>query len=83
MHTLKVKEQEFVLNIGDELTVKDMRIIYPLTKQYADNEVEMVIAFFKAFSDDKDIENKINEMSIEDFSILAEQIAGIINQKKN
>lgn len=83
MKTIKVNGQEFELNIWEELTVKELRIIYPIIKQNTDNEIEMVIQFFKAFSSDKEVEDKINKLNIEDFTELSNYIAELITQKKN
>jgi hypothetical protein len=47
-----------------------MRKIYPIIKNTADNEVEMVVQFIKALSIDPNIEAVVDTLSIEDFTKL-------------
>ena len=79
---ITVWSKEFNLNIGEEITVKELRVIYPLTKKYADNEIEMVVQIIKAFSDDKDIEEKVNWLDIAEFTELSNIIGWVISKKK-
>lgn len=81
MKTIEIWEHKIELDIGEVLTVKEFRKIYPLLKQYADNEIEMVIAIIKSFTT-TDVEGIIDGLSIEDFTKLSEQIVGLIDQKK-
>lgn len=82
MKVLEVNGQKFELNVGEQLTVKELRVIYPIIKKYQDNEIEMVVQFFKAFSSDAEVEAKLDEMSIEDFTVLSNGIAELIQEKK-
>lgn len=83
--TIKVWIYEIILNVWDNITVAVMRKIYPIIKEQAGNEIEMVIEIIKALSDQEGIEDMINNLSIADFTILTEKIAVLIDatsQKK-
>lgn len=82
MQKITVGEKVFELNIWEQLTVRDLRIIFPLVKQYADNEIEMVVQFMKALSAETDIEEKVNSLTVEEFTEVASKIAELIDQKK-
>lgn len=86
MKTLKLKSWvEFKLNIWEFLTVLELRKIYPIFKQYANNEVEMMVKLVESLSDEKDVESKMNLLSVEEFWELSNLVAPIISdveQKK-
>lgn len=79
---IKIWKLEFNLDIWEHLTVKELRVIYPITKKYADNEIEMVVNIIKAFSKDEKAEEKINSLTLQEFTQLSEKVAGIISKKK-
>jgi hypothetical protein len=82
MKTIKLSKVSIELDIWESLTVKDMRKIYPIIKNTADNEVEMVVQFIKALSIDPNIEAVVDTLSIEDFTKLWESIGQLLNEKK-
>jgi len=83
MKTITIWDKKIELNVGENLTVKEMRIIYPLTaKNTAGWEIEMVIEIIKALSSQSDVEDVINSMSIDEFAKLSEKVSEIIDQKK-
>jgi len=77
--TIKVGEQEIILNVGENITVAVLRKIYPIIKEQSGNEIEMVIEIIKALSDQEGVEDMVNNLSLEDFTILTEKIAVLID----
>lgn len=62
-----------------------MRKIYPIIKEQAGNEIEMVIEIIKSLSDQENVEEIVNNLNLSDFTILTEKIAVLIDatsQKK-
>lgn len=82
MKTIKIWEKSIELTIGEQLTVREMRLIYPITKKYADNEIEMSIQIIKALSNQSDVEEIINSLSLTEFQELSEEIAGLLSFEK-
>lgn len=82
MKTIKIWEKSIELTIGEQLTVREMRLIYPITKKYADNEIEMSIQIIKALSNQTDVEEIINSLSLTEFQELSEEIAGLLSFEK-
>lgn len=81
---LKTKNNEFKLNMGEEITVKELRKVFPFISKVEEIwPMEMVVNVIKELSDDKEgAENKINSLDMEEFNELAEQIAKIFDTKK-
>ena len=82
MQKITVNDKVFELTLWEVLTVKDLRTIYPLIKKYSDNEIEMVVEFLKALSNDAEVEEKVNALTVEEFTEVASKIASLIEQKK-
>jgi len=59
-----------------------MRTIYPICREYANNEIEMSIQVIKALSTQKDVEEIINSLTIDEFQQLSEQFVDIFNFEK-
>ena len=83
MKTLKVWDKEFKLDIGDELKVKDLRKIQPhFSNMKEGQEIDMVINIVKDLSQEEWIEDKIDNLNMDEFTSLSEQITTIIEPKK-
>lgn len=82
MKTIKVGEHNIELNVGEALTVKEFRKIYPIIKENEKNEIEMVIGIVKAFAVNLNVEEIIDALSISDFTELSKEVVGLIDQKK-
>ena len=83
MKTIKLTNQEIVLNIGDDLRVRDLRKINPIVAKHKQGEeIDMVIDIIKAFSEDKNIEEVIDNLTIDDFTKLSEEITSLMDTKK-
>lgn len=84
MKIIKVWDKEINLNIGENLTMKEMRKIYPIIKERERewNEIEMIIWIVKELSSDENIEDTINGMDLQEFTTLSEEISKIIETKK-
>lgn len=78
MKKLIVGNTEIELNIGEVLTVKEFRKIYPIIKEHWNNEIEMIIQVIKVLSDQEWVEEIMDGLSLQDFTSLSEQIAPII-----
>lgn len=87
MKTITIGEKVIDLDIGDELKVKDLRKIQPILKQLQEwgNEIDLTIEIVKQFAVNKEIEATIDDMNIEEFTKLTEEVTRIIDvtQKKN
>lgn len=85
MKTIKLNQskKEIILTLWEDLRVRDLRKINPIVAKHKQGEeIDMVIDIIKAFSEDKDIEKTIDDLTIEDFTQLSEEITSIMNTKK-
>ena len=82
MKKITIGEKTIKLTVGDQLTVRELRKIYPLISKYWDNEIEMVVQVIMALSDDKNVEDTINSMTQEEFTELSEEISKLLDTKK-
>lgn len=78
MKKINLSNTTINLDIWDELKVKDLRKIQPLITQYEWQEVEMVIEVIKALSPDSNIEATLNDLNVDDFTKLSEEISALI-----
>ena len=80
MKTFKVWELEINLSVSDVLTIGTMRKLYPIVADTEKGwEIEMIINFIIAFSDDADIEKKLNELPGNLLTELTEQTSKILD----
>ena len=83
MRTFKFWDKEIVLNIWEELTVKELRKIQPILKKNEEGaEVEMVVSIIIALSDDPNIEEVVNSLNLKEFTKLSEAITDLMNTEK-
>lgn len=82
MKNIVINDKSIVLEVGDNLTVKELRKIYPIITKHWDNEIEMIVQVVKALSPDKDVEGVIDSLTQEEFGELATQVWDIMNTKK-
>lgn len=78
---ITVWEQTIELDIQWELTVKNMRKIYPIIKSQEGNEMEMVIWIVKALAV-WDVSEIIDNMNMEQFTELSQEVTAILEKKK-
>ena len=82
MKTIKVWEKIIELNIGKELTVKDLRKIQPIiSNQKPWQEIEMVVKLLKALSNLT--EEEIDWFTINEFTKISEQITDVLNMEES
>jgi len=83
MKTIKLDDVEIKLNIGEELKVRELRKLQPIiSSRWTGEEIEMVIDVLKAFAEDDDIEKKVDDLNIEQFQKLSEELTGMLDVKK-
>ena len=82
MKTIKVGDKEIILNIWEEITIREFRKIQPIIKEKQSQEIEMIISIIMSLSDDKDIEEKLNWLNIEEFTKLSEEITKLLQVEK-
>ena len=83
MKEIKLSNTTIRLDIGEELRVKDLRKIQPyISQQKKWEEIDMIINIIKALSPDENIEDIIDNLNMEDFTSLSEQVGEIINSQK-
>ena len=85
MNEIKIGEHTIQLNIGEELTMREMRLIYPIISKYKDNEAKVIEQIFEivcALSSQENVSEILDSLSIEEFAELSEKVMWLINQKK-
>lgn len=82
MKEIKLWEKHINLDIGEELTVKELRKVYPLVEKYRDNDIELVVQVVIALSSEENAEDIINSLNKEEFALLSEQISVLLDTKK-
>ena len=83
MKEIKLSNTTIKLDIWEELRVKDLRKIQPyISQQKKWEEIDMIINIIKALSPDENIEEIIDNLNMEDFTSLSEQVGEIINTQK-
>ena len=83
MKEIKLSNTTIRLDIGEEIRVKDLRKIQPfISEQKQWQEIDMIVNIIKALSPDENVEEIIDNLNIEDFTSLSEQVGEIINTQK-
>ena len=83
MKKIKLSNITIDLDIWEELKVKDLRKIQPImTNQKQGEEIELIINIIKCFSNDENIEEIINNLNMDDFTFLSQEITKIITPSK-
>ena len=83
MKEIKLSNTTIRLDIGEEIRVKDLRKIQPLISgQKQGEEIDMIVNIIKALSPDENVETIIDNLNMEDFTNLSEQVGEIINTQK-
>ena len=83
MKEIKLSNTTIRLDIGEEIRVKDLRKIQPyISEQKKWQEIDMIVNIVKALSPDENIEETIDNLNMEDFTSLSEQVGEIINTQK-
>lgn len=82
MKTITIGEKKINLNIGDELTVRELRRVYPLISKYADNDIELIIQVVIALSDNEKAEEVVESLNQKEFAELSKQIGELLDTKK-
>jgi len=78
---IKVWTHSIELTVEERLTVKHMRKIYPIIKEKEGNEIEMVIGIVNALAKD-DISSLVDNMNMEEFTELSQEITKLLEKKK-
>ena len=79
MKTITIWEKAITLDIWEDITVKELRKIYPVLNKYGDNEIEMIIQVCIALWGDEEV---LDSLTTEEFKSLSETVAGFIETKK-
>ena len=82
MQKIKVWEIEFTFDIQEELTIKNLRKIYPIIQKNDGNEIEMIIGIVKALAVEENVEEILDGLSIAQFTELSEQITPLLDTQK-
>ena len=83
MKEIKLSNTTIKLDIWEELRVKDLRKIQPyISEQKKWQEIDMIVNIVKALSPDENVEETIDNLNMEDFTNLSEQVGEIINTQK-
>ena len=83
MKEIKLSNTTIKLDIWEEIRVKDLRKIQPyISEQKKGEEIDMIVNIVKALSPDENIEETIDNLNMEDFTSLSEQVGEIINTQK-
>ena len=83
MKEIKLSNTTIRLDIWEEVRVKDLRKIQPfISEQKQWQEIDMIVNIIKALSPDENIEETIDNLNMEDFTSLSEQVGEIINSQK-
>ena len=82
MRIIKIWEKEIKLNIGEELTVRELRKVFPIVEKYSNNDVELVVQVIIALSDEKDVEEVVDSMNREEFNELNIKISELLDTQK-
>ena len=82
MQKIKVWEIEITLDIAEELTIKNLRKIYPIIQKNDGNEIEMIIEIVKALAVEENVEEILDGLSIAQFTELSEQITPLLDTQK-
>ena len=83
MKEIKLSNTTIKLDIWEEIRVKDLRKIQPFISQQKQwEEIDMIVNIVKALSPDENIEETIDNLNMEDFTSLSEQVGEIINTQK-
>ena len=82
MQKIKVWEIEITLDIAEELTIKNLRKIYPIIQKNDGNEIEMIIGIVKALAVEENVEEILDGLSIAQFTELSEQITPLLDTQK-
>lgn len=82
MQKIKVWEIEITLDIQEELTIKNLRKIYPIIQKNDGNEIEMIIWIVKALAVEENVEEILDGLSIAQFTELSEQITPLLDTQK-
>ena len=82
MQKIKVWEIEITLDIAEELTIKNLRKIYPIIQKNDGNEIEMIIWIVKALAVEENVEEILDGLSIAQFTELSEQITPLLDTQK-
>lgn len=83
MKTITIGEKTITLDVGETLTMKEMRKIYPIMKKYGDNEIEMICQMVFALSPDKGVEDVVNGFGMDEITILSTEVSAIIGDIKD
>ena len=82
MQKIKVWEIEITLDIAEELTIKNLRKIYPIIQKNDGNEIEMIVWIVKALAVEENVEEILDGLSIAQFTELSEQITPLLDTQK-
>ena len=83
MKEIKLSNTTIRLDVWEEVRVKDLRKIQPfISEQKQWQEIDMIVNIIKALSPDENIEETIDNLNMEDFTSLSEQVGEIINTQK-
>lgn len=83
MKVFELWDKKITLDIGEELTVKELRKIYPLLQNGSKgDEIEMMIGIAKALSSQEDVEMIIDGMTTQEFTDFGTWIGALIDIKK-
>lgn len=83
MKVFEINEKKVQLSIWEEITVKEMRVIYPfLDANTKGQEIEMLISICKNLSPDADVEQVLLSFNMEEFKAFSERFAKLFDIKK-
>lgn len=81
MKSIELSGKTIEFNIGDEITVKELRKVYPFLQNQT-NEVEMMYNIVCALSVTENVGDIVDSLNTADFAKLGEFVGQLIEVKK-